>query len=163
MIDDELDLINGDSERAERIAEAGPDRTSRVARASKRSTTTPSRSRSKSGGSSSSKSSANDLAPRFRAAFDKLADRLLARDEELATAIREESEGMASGLMSVTKTVPFLRGPLLIFFGVLEPVLAFWRVGGILTRRWLDRRQARANAVVAEQASVEYVDPLMSI
>jgi hypothetical protein len=157
ITDDELDLINGDPERAERIAESGSARSRRI-RAAAGKGPASSKSSNVSGGSGSgttAKKPDTDLVARFRSAFDKLADRLAERDEELSAAISEESEGMAKGLVSVTRTVPFLRAPLFILFGILEPILAFWRVGSIFVRRWLDHRdRVHAERALAQTGNV---------
>jgi hypothetical protein len=73
-------------------------------------------------------------------------------DTELAEAIDQDKEKMARGLVSLTHAVQPLRQPLLIFLGFVEPLLAFGRVGRILTMRWVMRRQRQAEEVAAAQA-----------
>lgn len=73
-------------------------------------------------------------------------------DMELAEAIGQDKDKMAKGLVSVTHVVQPLRGPLVIFLGFVEPVLAFGRVGRILTVRWVERRQQKAEDLAAAQA-----------
>jgi hypothetical protein len=88
-------------------------------------------------------------------AFIKLADQMLARgDEELAEALREERRPMAQGLVSLTATLTILRLPLVVVMSLIEPVLAFWRVGGLLFQRflvWRERRILAAQRAQAEQ------------
>jgi len=92
------------------------------------------------------------------AAFDQVVEWREARDdEELATAISEDKDKMAKGLVSLTHVVQPLRGPLLIFLGFVEPVLAFGRVGRILGERFIMRRQriAEERAAMAEEWQTE--------
>ena len=144
----ELDLDEGDAERAERIAATqgqGQER-SRAKRGSGGGKS------GGSGGSSRSKASVQrentDLVGRLGDALDKLAAQLEAKgDSELAEAFSDGKDAIAKSLVSLTSSVTFLRKPLLLFLNLLEPVLAFWRIGGILGRRFLERR----DRVMAEQ------------
>lgn len=61
-------------------------------------------------------------------------------DEELATAIEEDTEIMSDSLVSIAKTAVPFRKFLTTILGVVEPLLAFARVGSILIRRLLTRR-----------------------
>lgn len=99
-----------------------------------------------------------ELHSRMVAAFDQVVEWREARDdEELATAISEDKDKMAKGLVSLTHVVQPLRGPLLIFLGFVEPVLAFGRVGRILGERFIMRRQriAEERAAMAEEWQTE--------
>lgn len=55
----------------------------------------------------------------------------------------------------MTRVIPFLRRPLLVVLGIAIPVLAFWRVGGILMGRMLERR-AR---ILAERQMMDAQEP----
>lgn len=160
----EIDLENGDPDRAERIAkvrgdqEAGQAR-SRAARASSKSEKSDKPSATKAKSSSTGTTDAN-LKSRLRDAFVRLADQRETKDDtELSLALREEADAMAQGLVSLTRNITPLRFPLLFVLNFLEPVLAFWRVGGILLGRFATRRNlieqeremARADAVQASQ------------
>lgn len=156
MSDDfSLDLDRGDPDRADRITAAAEGGKS-TSRRSRRDSSSGGSSRKSSSKTASSKSE-TDLVGRLSSAIVRLADQLDARnDTELAEALREDSDKISRGLVSVTRTVKFLRQPLVLFIGVLEPVLAFWRVGAILGRRLLQRRArmlAEREAAMAEQAA----------
>lgn len=143
MAEKELDLERGDPSAAARIAAEGSARSKR-ARSSKSDGDSGSSSGSRSGGGSKTSGKGTDasLANRLGEAFSRLADQLEARDDqELADAIRQDSRAMSQGLVSLTRAVTFLRLPLLLFLGFLEPILAFWHVGSILFGRWVARRQ----------------------
>lgn len=159
-----LDLEKGDYERAEQIAKEGQERSKRVR---------SSRGGDSSGGGSSSKSSGSktasqrtdtDLVSRLDSAFSRLAEQLAAReDHELAEAIVQDKEAMSKGLVSLTRGVKFLRTPLVVVLNFLEPVLAFWHVGGILLGRFIERRQRvmaeRQQAAAGAQVE-DYVVPV---
>ena len=76
-------------------------------------------------------------------------------DEELATAIEQDKEKMAKGLVSLTHAVMPLRKPLVVFLSFVEPILAFGRVGRILTFRWVEKRQRRAEEMTEEQRDMD--------
>lgn len=106
--------------------------------------------------SSSSKSDDSGLVTRLDTAFVKLADQMLARgDDELAEALREERHAMSQGLVSLTATLTLLRLPLVVFMSLVEPVLAFWRVGRILFVRLLAWRERRIAETQQRQAEWE--------
>lgn len=112
-----------------------------------------SRTRSSTGGSS--KSDDSSLVTRLDTAFVKLADQMLARgDDELAEALREERHAMSQGLVSLTATLTVLRFPLIVFMSLIEPVLAFWRVGRILIMRFFGWRERRI--IAAQEAQAEW-------
>lgn len=93
---------------------------------------------------------------KLNSAFGKLADQLASKgDDELATAINEESSGMTQGLVSLTKSVVFLRGPLVFIIELALVLLAFWRVGRILFIRALVRRET----IMAQRAQYEEAPP----
>jgi hypothetical protein len=93
--------------------------------------------------------------------FERIAKALEKRgDDELATVIREESGGMAQGLVSLTHNVRFLRPPLLLILNLIEPVMAFGRITGLLWGRWQERNARlawEANAQPAEVVNEEVV------
>lgn len=132
----DLDLETGDEERVAKIAET-------EARKTKRSRTGDKNSSShKRSGNAGSERGDTDLIGRLVAAFDRLAEQREARgDSELADAIREDQQAMSRGLVSLTRAITFLRVPLLVLLSFLEPIMAFWHVGGILARRFVERRQ----------------------
>lgn len=79
--------------------------------------------------------------------LERIADTLEVReDEELSALIREDADVIAAGLVSLTRPFQVLRVPLLALVAVVEPALAFGRIGRILLGRWADRRAARAQA-----------------
>lgn len=112
-------------------------------------------------GSSRSWSSGNSddsgLVARMDTAFSKIADQVAARgDEELAEAIREERHPMSVGLVSLTSTLTFLRWPLVIVMALVEPLLAFLRVGRLLFIRFLNWREQRIIAAQQAQQQAEW-------
>jgi hypothetical protein len=85
-----------------------------------------------------------NLKARLEATFQKIADSRAARgDDELAVALRDEKGPMALGLVNLTENVKPLRNPLVTFLALIEPALAFGRVGNILRYRLIDRRAER--------------------
>ena len=62
---------------------------------------------------------------------------------------------MSQGLVSLTATLTPLRLPLIVFMSLVEPVLAFWRVGRILALRLLNWRERRIVAMQEQQAASE--------
>lgn len=84
----------------------------------------------------------SDLRARLETVFDRIADAADARgDDELATAVREDLEVMATGLVNLTKPFKALRRPIVGALAVVEPFMAFGRVGRLLFGRALDRRR----------------------
>lgn len=135
---DDLDLERGDPGRGE-----------------ERRTRRRERERTATGGESKTTSTKidNELHSRLVGSLEQVQEWREARDDaELAQAIGEDKEKMAKGLVSLTHAVQPLRQPLLIFLSFVEPLLAFGRVGRILTVRWVERRQERADEVAAAQA-----------
>ena len=121
---DDLDLENGDSERAS----LSPEERARIA-SEAASTRRKAQSQKKTGTGSRAKAMLDkidsELASRIDRSFDKLADWIANRgDDELADAIREDKGPIGSGLVSVTRKVKFLRGPLFMFLSVFEIVLS---------------------------------------
>jgi hypothetical protein len=103
-----------------------------------------------------------ELASRLDRVLERITSRLEERgDDELATAMREGGAAMAGGLTDLTRFAPAIRMPLLLILGLIEPVLAFGRVGRILSGRLLGRRERRAQeaAWAAQEAAgeTEYV------
>lgn len=142
--DDEIDLERGDPARA--------DATEKKA---------ATRSRSTKSQSAKPAPAETSLKTRLENVFEKLAKQMEARgDEELATALSEEKTNMSQGLVSLTKNLTPLRGPLLVIVSLVEPVLAFGRVGGILVRRAVARRaQKIAEWEAAQQQPPEESTP----
>lgn len=120
---------------------------------------------SSSGGSSGSSSSGSkgssdrenaSLVGRLDTAFSKIADQVAVRGDEdgLAEALREERHAMSQGLVSLTSSLTILRVPLIIALSLIEPFLAFRRVGVILFGRFLRWREQRIFA--RQQAQEEW-------
>ena len=89
----------------------------------------------KSSGSSGGSKADGDLLSSLIEGFGNLADRLRDHDPELAEAFDQDKEAISKGLVSLTRTVKWLRKPLTLFVGFLQPVLAFWHVGSLLLKR----------------------------
>lgn len=147
-----LDLENGDEE----MAEATP--AERRAAARKRATEARQPSVKKSTTKKSSSSATDksrlegELTGRLNRALDRIAKALEARDDdELADTIREDSEAISQGFISLTRSIPLLRSPLVMLLNLLEPALAFGRVGRILYRRWV----ARSQRIAAERQAAQ--------
>lgn len=151
---DELDLEKGDAAKAEAISNRESRRQARGSSSSARST------------SSSSKSNSSEdasIEAQLRVVLDRVAEQRESKDDtELADAIRETQAAIIKGFMSVTKTITPLRQPLVFLIAVLDPILAFWKVGSILTRRWFERRARkieeyeRAQAAASANSASEY-------
>jgi hypothetical protein len=136
---DDLDLERGDPSRGEERRTRRRDRERATASSESKTTTAK---------------LDNELQARLVGSLEQVQEWRAARDDtELADAIGEDKEKMAKGLVSLTHTLQPLRQPLLIFLGFVEPCLAFGRVGRILTVRWVERRQQRAEELAAQQAA----------
>jgi hypothetical protein len=93
-----------------------------------------------------------ELRSRLSRTFGRIVEALKARgDDELATVVDEDSDAMSQGLISLTSHVKPLRGPLLFGLAFIEPVLAFGRVGRILSSRWVERRARKYEQQEGEQ------------
>lgn len=139
--------------------EPDPDESpSRRRRREKRDSGSSSSSSSSGGSTGSSRASEREntsLVGRLDTAFTKLADQMAARDDaELAEALRDERHAMSQGLVSLTSSLTPLRPVLVVFLALLEPFLAFWRVGRILFMRFLQWRERRI--IEAQQAQAEW-------
>lgn len=152
-----LDLDEGDPERAE-MSPADRRRAARqAADENKSSGSTRGTTRSKSA-SARDKVEA-ELTLRLDRAFDRIAKAVETRgDDELAAVIREDSEAMGQGLVSLTRSVKLLRGPLLFMLNLIEPVLAFGRIGRILFIRFRERQYRIQQERAAQQGESEVVD-----
>ncbi len=85
-----------------------------------------------------------DLKERLTTVFTRIADAADARgDMELAEVVRDDTEIMATGLVSLTRPFMLLRTPLLLLLAVVEPVMAFGRIGRLTLERVLIRRERR--------------------
>src|SRR6266498_147990 len=85
-----------------------------------------------------------DLKERLTTVFTRIADAADARgDMELAEVVRDDKEIMATGLVSLTRPFMLLRTPLLLLLAVVEPVMAFGRIGRLTLERVLIRRERR--------------------
>jgi hypothetical protein len=100
----------------------------------------------------------NEVDSRARRVFDRIAKAVETRgDSELAEILREDAEIMAQGLVSLTKSIKFLRTPLLILLNLVEPVLAFGRIGRLLYNRLAERQERRAMERQEQQQGLEVV------
>jgi len=87
----------------------------------------------------------NELKGRLVGCFERIAESLYARqDEELAELVREDAEVIAQGLVSLTRPFTALRGIVLAIVAIIEPLMAFGRIGRVLLGRMAERRSARA-------------------
>jgi hypothetical protein len=150
-----LDLDEGD----EQLAEATPAERRRAARAAADEGGSD-RSKKK---STSSRSRASvqervevELASRLDRTFDRIAAVLQQRgDHELADVINEDKGAMSQGLVSLTRSVKLLRSPLLMSLNLIEPALAFGRIGRTLYVRFAERqaRIAMERDIAAQEAA----------
>jgi hypothetical protein len=102
----------------------------------------------------------SELRGRLERTFDRIAEALEGRgDEELSSAISEDAKAMTSGLISLTRAITPLRAPLLILLALVEPLLAFGRVGRILLVRYQMRRVAAAMMAQEAQDAQSPPDP----
>lgn len=133
--------------------------TASARRRARREAASSSSSRSGSGSSSGSKGTSDrenaSLTGRLDTALSKIADQVAARGDEdgLAEAIREERHVMSQSMVSLTSSLTFLRVPLVVVLSLVEPFLAFRRVGVILFARflrWRERRIMERQQAVAE-------------
>lgn len=77
-------------------------------------------------------------------AFDKLAKNRAAKgDDELAEVFTEDADAMSEGVITLTGFAPILRMVAVVALNAIVTLLAFGRLGGILSRRWQERRMAR--------------------
>lgn len=145
MADEELDLERGDASRTDALLaqEKGQER-SRTRRSSGGSSKTVGNSGATRRRSTTESRTDDVLRTRLLRAFDRLSEwRIKKGDDELGEALAEDKEQMADGLVSLTKTIKFLRAPLLLVLAFIEPVLAFGRVGSILVGRWYEWQTTR--------------------
>lgn len=76
------------------------------------------------------------LKPRVIEVIEALANNRQDRgDDELADALRHDENSMAGGIESLVRHVPGAKSPIMLILGVVEPVLAFGRIAGLLLRR----------------------------
>lgn len=151
-----LDLEHGDEE----LADATPAERRRAARKraadSGGGTSTPRPSRSK----AAQERVETELVSRLHRTFDRIALALDSRgDEELAVVIREDAAAMTHGLVSLTRNLKVLRSPLLMALNLIEPVLAFGRVGRIMYGRFVARQ---ARVAQERQEATQGMEPSLS-
>jgi hypothetical protein len=104
----------------------------------------------------SSAKAENELRTRLADCFDRIAEVLENRgDDELASIFTEDAEVMAAGLVSMTRPFKVLRTPLLALVAVVEPLIAFGRIGRVLVGRLTARRMANQAAYEQAQAEAE--------
>lgn len=155
----DLDLEEGDEERANqtpaerrRIAREMADegKASRTTRKSKTSTSTRT--------SATAAKEDAEVTSRLARALDRVVKALEARgDEELASIIREDGDAIQQGIVSLTQNVKVLRRPLIFLLNLVEPALAFGRIGRVLFGRWNERAQ-RKNWERQQQQEGEIVE-----
>jgi hypothetical protein len=138
---DELDLTKGDPDRADKIAaKHGDEERKPIGKSRRVSNSGATRQRSTTG----SKIEA-ELQSRLERTVDRIVAQLVARqDHELGEALSDDREQIVQGFVSITRTVKWLRNPMLMVLNLVEPALAFWRVGRIILGRWYQRRMDRA-------------------
>lgn len=151
-----LDLEEGDAE----LAEATPAQRRRAARqAADGNTATAKKPAARSRAAASQDRLETELASRLDRTFDRIAKTLEARDDiELADVIREDKDAMSQGLVSLTRSVKFLRSPLIMALNLVEPALAFGRITRVLYGRWADRQRRIATERQQQQQS-EVTEP----
>lgn len=89
----------------------------------------------------------SELKGRLHSVFDRVADSVEARgDEELAEILREDRDVMAQGLVSLTRPFLPLRTVIMLGLSVVEPVMAFGRLGRLVVERVLINRAAKHGA-----------------
>lgn len=152
-----LDLENGDED----LANATPSERRRAAqREADKSGEKPKTRTSRSKATSDAKVE-TELDSRLGRTFDRIAVALEQRgDDELASVVREDAGAMAQGLVSLTRSVKFLRSPLLMSLNLIEPILAFGRVGRIMYVRFLERQSRIAAERAQAQEAETNVSPL---
>lgn len=134
----ELDLEKGDEAAANRITAMKE----KAATGGEKKPLSAQGGRRKSGGTARERVASNEIHSRVSRVLGKIADMMeVKEDEELATAIRENTDEMTQGFVSLTKNVTWLRNPLIMVLNLVEPTIAFWRVGTIVAGRWYERRQ----------------------
>lgn len=91
-----------------------------------------------------------ELHRRLKEMFGRIAERLEERgDQDLADVIREDADVLAGGLVSFTRPLRVARTVVLGIVAVIEPLLAFWRIGRELLARHMERRERRAREAEA--------------
>jgi hypothetical protein len=105
----------------------------------------------------------DQIAAQVARTFDRIVKALEDReDEELATVIEEDKDAMSRGIVSLTRNVKQLRKPLIVVLNLIEPLLAFGRVGRILLLRFAERRarvMAEREMAAAQQAPPSTMEP----
>jgi actin-like ATPase involved in cell morphogenesis len=150
-----LDLEIGDEERANKLADEEAERATKSKPRGRpqgstdkkprttRSSVTPSRDRIDS-----------EIQSRLERVLTRIAQTLENRnDEELATIVREDTTAMSGGIVSLTHNVKPLRSPIIMALNLVEPLLAFGRLGGVLFRRLRERQEIRRAEWEAAQAA----------
>lgn len=148
---DELDLEMGDEARADALAAQSAGQTRREQRRAEREARSKAAAQEKSTSRKSSttrKTRTSDTDGEVTSRLGRVLDRIIAQlrareDEELASAIEEDKQSIVAGFVSVTRGIPFLRNPFIMVLNLVEPIMAFWRVGGILVGRAVERRARR--------------------
>lgn len=96
------------------------------------------------GGAAKQRANDSDLKSRLVTVLDRIIDNADARgDEELSEILREDRDVIANGIVSFTRPFMVLRTPILLLLAVVEPVMSFWRIGGLMVGRVLYNRAAR--------------------
>jgi hypothetical protein len=152
-----LDLEQGDAKLADDI-DKKIEAQVKSQRKSSSSRSTSSKKASSSTRSTAAQRTDTEIVSRLDRTFDRIIVALQERDDdELASAISEDKDAMSRGIVSLTRNVKPLRNPLLMVLNLVEPLLAFGRVGKILLTRWAARRarvMAEREAEAARAPSV---------
>lgn len=97
-----------------------------------------------------------EIAARLHVTFDRIATACENRnDEEMAAIFREEAQSMSVGLVSLTRNVSALRPGLLMTLNLVEPIMAFGRLGRELLQRFMARRARKIAEYEAAQAEMQ--------
>lgn len=82
-----------------------------------------------------------DLKGRLAACIDRIAAAAEVReDEELAEILHEDRDIIVNGLVSLTRPFRALRAPLVVLLAIIEPVMAFTRIGRLMLERVMTRK-----------------------
>lgn len=91
-----------------------------------------------------------ELSGRIQEALTRIAVALENRSDgqsEMADALRQDGKKMSDAIVNVTRKVKVLRGPVLWVLTIIEPILAFGRVGRIALDKLVGWRGQRMEGV----------------
>ncbi len=138
----ELDLDAGDPSAAEKILSEG--QAARATRTRGRSSSDSSSGKGKPKTAAFTEAEDKSLHGRLATAFQDLAETAKGREDlELADILERRKDAMAQGLVSLTRNIRVLRGPLVLLINFLEPTLAFWELATLGINRYIARQQRK--------------------